>query len=84
MKTINITQARKNIFNLVDEATQFSEPILITGKKHNAVLISQEDWDALQETLYLISIPGFVEGIKEAEKEPDEELTKLEEIDWNV
>lgn len=84
MKTMNITQARKNIYSLVDEATQFSEQILITGKKHNAVLVSEEDWSSLQETLYLQSIPGFNEMIEAGKKENRKDMMTMEDFDWNV
>lgn len=84
MKTINITQARKNIFNLVDEATQFSEPILITGKRNNIVMLSEDDWNAIQETLYLTSIPGFNKMIETGKKENIEDMNSMEDFDWNV
>jgi PHD/YefM family antitoxin component YafN of YafNO toxin-antitoxin module len=84
MKTINISQARQNIFSLADEVVEFSEQILVTGKKHNIVLVSEDDWNAIQETLYLTSIPGFVESIREAEKEPESELVSMESINWDV
>lgn len=65
MKSISVTEARKNIYKLVDEAAEVHEPIQITGKRNNAVLLSEEDWNSIQETLYLISIPGMRESIKE-------------------
>ncbi len=60
MKTLTTTEARKNIYKLVEET---HEPIQITGKKNNAVLVSEEDWRNIQETLYLTSIPGMRESI---------------------
>jgi len=59
MGQLTASEARANIYRLMDEAATSHEPILITGKRHNAVLISQEDWEAIQETLYLLSIPGI-------------------------
>ena len=53
MSTINITNARKDLYNLVEAVNRFHEPTLIVGKKANAVLISEDDWSAIQETLYL-------------------------------
>ncbi|HUO07128.1 MAG TPA: type II toxin-antitoxin system Phd/YefM family antitoxin [Phycisphaerae bacterium] len=63
MDTISATKARSQLYSLVDEASH--EPVLITGKRNNAVLISQDDWNAIQETLYLLSIPGMRESIRE-------------------
>lgn len=70
MSTINITNARKDLYNLVESVNRYSEPILIVGKRGNAVLISEDDWNAIQETLYLNSIPGMTESIIVAGKEP--------------
>ena len=63
MKSISATEARKKIYTLIDEASEMHEPTLITGKRNNAVLLSEEDWRSVQETLYLISIPGMRESI---------------------
>lgn len=68
MRTLTITEARKIIYKLIDQATESHEPIQITGKRNNAVLVSEEDWRAIQETLYLISIPGIRESIMEGLK----------------
>ena len=70
MSTINITNARKDLYNLVENVNRYSEPILIVGKRGNAVLISEDDWNVIQETLYLNSIPGMTESIIAADKEP--------------
>lgn len=70
MKTINATQARNNLYKLIDETAKASNPIHITGKRTNAVLISEEDWSSIQETLYLLSIPGMRESIAKGMKEP--------------
>ena len=58
MSAINITNARKELYNLVEDVNLYSEPTLIVSKKGNAVLISESDWNAIQETIYLNSIPG--------------------------
>ncbi len=79
MKTLTATQARKEIYRLLDEASDTHEPIKITGKRSNAVLVSEDDWRAIQETLYLSSIRGMqestVEGMNtplgETEEKPD-------------
>ena len=78
MKTISITEARNNIYKLIDMTNEEGEPIQITGKRGNAVLISEEDWRAIKETLYLVSIPGMRESIIKGMKEPlDKCLTKI-------
>ncbi len=69
MKTITATQARNKIYKLIDETAEESKPIQITGKRANAVLVSEDDWNAIQETLYLLSIPGMKESLLEARKE---------------
>ncbi len=80
MKTLTATQARKEIYRLLDEASETHEPIQITGKRTNAVLISEGDWRSIQETLYLSSIPGMQESIIEGLQTPIEETD--EELDW--
>ncbi len=78
MKTITATQARNKIYKLIDETAEESKPIQITGKRANAVLVSEDDWNAIQETLYLLSIPGMKESIVKGMKEPVEKcVTKL-------
>lgn len=64
MTSLTTTQARSNLYRLIDEVAESHTPILITGKKNNAVLISEQDWEAIQETLYLTSIPGMSDSIK--------------------
>ncbi len=68
MDTISATKARSQLYTLVDDASH--EPMLITGKRNNAVLISQEDWNAIQETLFLLSIPGMRESIRKGMATP--------------
>ena len=79
-KIIPVSQARANIYSLMDETSQTHEPILITGKRGNVVMLSQEDWNAIEETLYLNSIPGMTASIKEAMNAPDSEFS--EDIEW--
>lgn len=80
MHTLSATEARANLYRLIDETAQSHEPILITGKRADAVLISSEDWSAIQETLHLLSIPGMTESIKSGMAEP---LTNSStELDW--
>ena len=63
MTTLDVTEARSRLHNLIDEVTQTHRPIMITGKRGNAVLLAEEDWNAINETLYLVSIPGMRESI---------------------
>jgi len=76
MKAISATQARANLYKLLDEAAESHEPLVITGKRHNAVLVSEEDWRAVQETLYLLSLPGMRESIREGMETPLEETSE--------
>jgi prevent-host-death family protein len=70
MRTINATLARNSIYELIDKTNENSEPIIITGKRGNAVLVSEDDWRAIQETLFLVSIPNLRESIIAGMKEP--------------
>jgi prevent-host-death family protein len=80
MKTISVTNARSNLYKLLDETNISGEPIQITGKRSNGVLISEADWRAINETLYLLSIPGMRESIREGLNESIEECDT--EIKW--
>jgi prevent-host-death family protein len=80
MAIMTASDVRANLYKLIDTAQECHEPIIITGKRNNAVLVSEDDWKALQETLYLISIPGMKESIVAGMKESlSESATK---IDW--
>lgn len=76
MKTITASNARTNLYRLIEETAQSSEPIQITGKRGNAVLVSADDWRALQETVYLLSIPGMRESIREGLDTPLDECSE--------
>jgi prevent-host-death family protein len=76
MTSLTTSQARSNLFNLVNKISTFHEPIQITGKRHNAVLVSEEDWKAINETLYLISIPGMRKSIIKGLKTPPKKCSK--------
>ncbi|BHH81917.1 type II toxin-antitoxin system Phd/YefM family antitoxin [Desulforhopalus sp. 52FAK] len=80
MATLSATEARKNLYRLIDETSSTHEPITITGKRGNAVLLSESDWRAIQETLFLVNIPGMRESIIEGIKTPIEDCS--EDIDW--
>lgn len=70
MTAISATAARTTLYRLIANLQGGEGPVLITGKKGNAVLVSEEDWRAIEETLYLTSIPGMTESIKRGLKEP--------------
>ena len=80
MPTLSATEARTKLYRLIDQASLSHEPIIITGKRGNAVLISEDDWRSVQETLYLLSIPGMRESIQDGLATPIENCR--EEIDW--
>jgi prevent-host-death family protein len=80
VKSVTATEARKSLYRLLDEVAVTSQPVQITGRRASAVLVSEEDWRALEETVYLMSIPGMTESIREGMKTPIEEC--VEELDW--
>ena len=79
-KVINVSKVRDNLYNLIDETAKSHEPILIKGKRNSAVLISEDDFRAIAETLYLTSIPGMRESIKEGLNAPIEECE--DKFEW--
>ncbi len=80
MTAINATTARKNLYQLISDVNTNSTPVTITNSRgKNAVLLSEDDWNAIQETLYLNSVPGMTESIIEAKNEPIEEAAVYEE-----
>jgi len=80
MKTVTATEARKTLYRLLDQVAVTSEPIQITGRRKSAVLLSEDDWRAIEETLHLLSIPGMRESIREGMETPLDEC--VEELDW--
>lgn len=70
MTNLTASEARANLYRLIDQTAQSHQPILISGKRSSAVLISADDWQAIQETLYLLSVPGMRESIKKGMAEP--------------
>ncbi len=80
MTVLKVSEARANLYQLIDETAQSHQPVTITGKRHNAVLVSEDDWRSVQETLYLVSIPGMRESIIEGLQTPVEECA--EELEW--
>lgn len=80
--TINITSARKNLYQLVKKTNLSHVPVLITGKEGDAVLLSGKDWRAIEETMYLNSVPGLADSILAAEAEPKETRLNADAVDW--
>lgn len=80
MSTLTASEARANLYRLIDEAAQSHQPIHIAGKRTSAVLVSAEDWQAIQETLHLLSVPGMRESIKQGMAEPLKD--SAEDVDW--
>lgn len=70
MTTLTASEARASLYRLIDQTAESHQPVLISGKRANAVLVSEEDWTAIQETLYLLAVPGMRESIKDAMSEP--------------
>jgi prevent-host-death family protein len=77
MTTITASEARASLYRLIDQAAESHKPVVISGKRANAVLVSEEDWSAIQETLYLLAVPNMRESIKDAMAEP---LTKSKKV----
>lgn len=80
MTTLSASEARANLYRLIDEAASSHQPVLITGKRNNAVLVSADDWESIQETMYLLSISGMRDSIREGLTAPIEECVK--ELQW--
>lgn len=70
MTTLTASEARANLYRLIDQASESHQPIHISGKRTSAVLLAAKDWQAIQETLHLLSVPGMRESIKEGMAEP--------------
>ena len=80
MTGIKATEASNNLYRLIDETAESHQPIVIIGKRNKAVLVSEEDWSAIQETLYLLSVPGMGESIHEGIETPVDGCDKV--LDW--
>ena len=80
MTTLNATEARSKLYALIDETTDTHQPIVITGKRGNAVLLAEDDWKAINETLHLLSVPGMRESIQEGMAANLDDCNQ--ELDW--
>jgi len=76
MTNLSATEARKRLYRLIDELAESHEPVHITGKRASAVLLSEEDWRSVQETLHLLSIPGMRESVRKGLRTPIEKCSK--------
>jgi len=80
MTTLTVSEARAKLYGLVDEVASEHKPVTIKGKRSNAILVAESDWESIQETLYLLSIPGMRESIKKGLTTPIDECSK--DLDW--
>ncbi len=80
MPTLTASEARAKLYRLIDEAAESHQPVVISGKRNSAVLMSEADWNAIQETLYLLAVPGMRESIKAGMAEPLAKSAK--ELKW--
>lgn len=80
MQTLTASEARANLYRLIDETATHHQPVAITGKRNNAVLLSESDWASIQETLFLLSVPQMRESIQSGLNTPVAECSK--ELDW--
>ena len=80
MAVLTASEARANLYRLIDQAAESHQPIVIAGKRSSAVLVSEEDWQAIQETMFLISVPGMRKSIRDAMSEPLSKSAK--ELTW--
>ena len=82
MDILSASQARANLFKLLEQVNKESKPCIITSRKGDGVLISKDDWESLQETLYLQSIPGIGESIVEGIATPLSDCVSEKELEW--
>ena len=82
MKAINATTARTTLFRLMDEVAESHEPVLVTGRRHAVVMIPSADWNGIQETLYLLSIPGLREDLLKGKKTSLDSCIAEADLKW--
>ncbi len=80
MNALTASEARANLYRLMDQAAESHKPILISGKRNNSILLAEDDWAAIQETLFLLSVPGMRESIKTGMLE--DAASCASELDW--
>lgn len=82
MKNVNVTSFRKDIYKLLDNAIKYNEPINVSTKNGNAVILSEEEYNNLIETLYIESVPNLKKEILERAKGSDEDFVSEDEVEW--
>lgn len=82
MTNTNITNFRKNIYEMLETAIEYNEPINISTKKGNAVVLSEEDYNSLMETLYIESIPGLKDEVTKRANDSEDEFVNEDEVEW--
>lgn len=82
MININITNFRKDIYELLEQTIKYNEPINISTKNGNAIVLSEEDYNSLIETLYIESVPGLKEKIVKRGNDSEEEFVNEDEVEW--
>lgn len=82
METYNATNARQNLLGLIQNVNQSHRPVRISSKNGGAVLLSEDDWRAIEETLYLNAVPGLLESVRESEKEPLSGMPSADDLEW--
>lgn len=82
METINVTNARTKLFGIVDLVNENHEPVKILGKRGDAVILSADDWKAIEETMYIMSVPGLADDLKKSFSEPLEDMVNADEVEW--
>ena len=82
MNIVTASEARANLYRLIDDSAESHHPVIIKGKRNTAVLVSGDDWAAIQETLFLTTIPGMRESILQSMNAPRGEFVKASELDW--
>ena len=82
MTNINVTNFRKDIYTLLEQTINFNEPINISTKKGNAVVLSEEDYNSLMETVYIMSVPGLKDEILKRANDEENEFVSEEEVEW--
>ena len=82
MTNTNITNFRKDIYKLLENAIKYNEPINVSTKSGNAVILSEEDYNSLMETVYISSIPKLKEELIERKNSPDEDFVSEDEVEW--
>ena len=80
MDSLSLSEVTPNLDNLIDQITETHQPMMIKGTQNDVVMISKEDWAAIQETIYLNSIPGYIDSINEAAKSSREEWVNAKEL----